>query len=154
MNEGKRSIYRIIREDELKYTRQDASDVLDGITPERLEKIEQGKIKVLPEDIISLVKGYDKPELYNYYCNHECKIGEIIARDVKLKDLNHVAVQVLNSMNRLSEMKDRFLEIVEDDNIAPEEYDDFMKIRDNLETIAETADGLRIMAEKIGKNIK
>lgn len=35
MNEDKRSIYRIIREDELKYTRQDASDVLDGITEVR-----------------------------------------------------------------------------------------------------------------------
>lgn len=143
-----KSIYRAIREDELGISRERASELLGGISPERIEKIENGKVIVQPDDVVSMAKGYDRPELCNYYCLNECRIGEIFGRTVKVQDLTHIAVDAINAFNRIEKERDRLLEIVEDDVITSDEYEDFTTIRNYLEKIASAADSLKIWAEK------
>ncbi len=146
-----KSTYREIRENDLKLSREDASFLLEGISAERLEKLENGKIVVRPEDIISMADGYNRPELCNYYCLHECAIGKRNARSVKIQDLTHIAVDTINALNQVEKLKERFLEIVEDDQISEDEYRDFEHIRGYLERIASTADSLRVWIDKTQK---
>lgn len=49
--------FQLARE-ELGYTREKASEVLQVITPEQLEKIENEKTTPYPEEVLALSKGY------------------------------------------------------------------------------------------------
>lgn len=140
----KQSIYMDIRK-ELKISRDKACQLTgDFITPDRLEKIENGKVQtILPEEVIALSEAYGKPELCNYYCINQCAIGERYVREIKVKDLAHIAIDTLSSLNRINSQKDRLLEIVEDEEISPDEYEDFMHIKQYLDKIAATADSLK-----------
>lgn len=145
---NEKSIYRIIREDELGISREKASELLEVIPPERIEKIENGKVNVLPDDVVCMAEGYDRPELCNHYCLHECAIGRKYARETKVQDLAHITVDTLNALNQIEDERNRLLEIVEDEQVTADEFDDFMLIRDNLEKIAAAADSLKIWIEK------
>lgn len=148
MGKDYKSIYRTIREDELNISREKASEMTEFLSPERIEKIENGKVAVQPEDVTAMADGYGRPELCNYYCMHECKIGERYARESKVQDLAHIAVEALDSLNKIEKEKERLLEIVADEEVTPDEYMDFKRIRDNLERIAATADSLNLWIER------
>lgn len=147
--ENEKSIYRQIRED-LGISREKASDLLKCIPPERIEKIENGKVNVMPDDILCMADGYNRPDLCNHYCLFECSIGKRYGRETKVQDLAHITVDTLNALNQIEKERNRLLEIVEDEKVAPDEYEDFMFIRNNLEKIASAADSLKLWMEKAG----
>ena len=130
------------------YSRDEACFAMeDKINPDRLEKIENNKVKsILPEEIVYMAKAYDHPELCNYYCLNSCEIGKTFGRESTVKDLAHIAVDTLTSLNKLDASRIRLLEIVED------EMEDFIQIRSMIEKIASTADSLKFWMEK--ENIK
>ena len=136
------------------YSREEACMRMnDDIKPDRLEKIENNKVKTItPEEIVCMAKAYDHPELCNYYCLHSCEIGKKFGRESSVKDLTHIAVDTLNSLNRLNAAKIRLLEIVEDDKVTEDEMEDFINIRSMIEKIASTADSLKYWMEN--ENIK
>lgn len=70
-----KTIYQINREN-LGYSREKASDVLDWISPERIERIENGKSKPQPDEVLQMSIGYKNPNLCNHYCARECPIGQ------------------------------------------------------------------------------
>ena len=69
-----KTVYQLYRE-ELNLTREKASELMDGMTPSRIEKIENGQ-EPTPFDIIQMADCYKRPELCNYYCSHKCAIGD------------------------------------------------------------------------------
>lgn len=152
-NDNKKSLYRLIREDR-DLTREAASEILVGIQPERLEKIENGKINILPEDVLALAKGYNAPELCNYYCSQQCVIGRQYVPQIELKDLSQIAVETLNGLNRINKEKERLLEIVEDGRITSDEIDDFENIQETLQKIAIASETLRLWVEQAQNNGK
>ena len=99
--------------EKLDLTREKASELIGFISPAKLEKIENGKVSVQPEDVIAMADCYKAPELCNYYCSQECPIGQQYIPEIKVKDLAQIAIETLNSLNKISKEKDRLLEIVE-----------------------------------------
>ncbi len=110
-NKSDKSIYQEYRE-KLDLTREKASEMIGFMSAAKIEKIENDKVSVQPEDVIAMAECYKAPELCNYYCSQECPIGQQYVPEVKIKDLTQIAVETLNSLNRMNKEKDRLLEIV------------------------------------------
>lgn len=146
-NKEDKSVYQEYRE-KLGYTREKASELIGFISPAKLEKIENDKVSVQPEDVIAMADCYKAPELCNYYCSQECPIGQQYVPEIKVKDLAQIAIETLNSLNKMSKEKDRLLEIVEDGEVTPDEYKDFFEIKKTLEKIALSVDTLQLWVDK------
>ena len=146
-NKEDKSIFQEYRE-KLDLTREKASELIGFISPAKLEKIENGKVSLQPEDVIAMAQCYKAPELCNYYCSQECPIGQQYIPKIKIKDLAQIAIETLNSLNRISKEKDRLLEIVEDGQVTPDEYKDFFEIKKTLEKISLSVDTLQLWVDK------
>ena len=138
-----KSVYQITRES-LDLTREKAGELIPGFSPERIEKIENGRVQVQPEDVMLMAEYYKAPSLCNYYCANECPIGQVHALRTESKELGQIAVETLNALNRMSRNKDRLLEIVEDGQVRPDEYQDFTEIKQVLDKIALSVSNLQL----------
>ena len=138
-----KNIYFASRED-AGLTRAQASERIGYISESRIEKIENEKAAVQPEDVVAMAAAYKRPELCNYYCTHECMIGRDLVPEVKISTLSEITLGVLSSLNALQRQKDRLIDITEDSQVDPAELPDFMQILDQLEKISLTADSLKL----------
>ena len=68
-------------------------------------------------------------------------------REVELKSFAQIAIETLNSLNRMSRWKERFLEIVEDGQVRPDECDDFLDIKSALDRIAASVNALQLWVD-------
>ncbi len=141
-----KNIYQLSRE-KLELTRDGAEELLPGMTADRIEKIESGKVTAHPEEILLMQEGYGNPELYNYYCTHECPIGRRYVPEVRLRDISKISLEVLASLNALEAQKNRLVDITVDGVISEDEKADFDAIRERLRSIAETAAALDMWME-------
>jgi len=147
-----KSIWQTTRED-LGLTREKAGELVPGFSPERIEKIENGRTQIQPEDVILLAEHYRAPSLLNYYCCNECPIGETQVIRAESKELTQIAVETLNAVNQMDRIKNRLLEIAEDGQVRKDEYEDFMKIKSVLDRIAQSVSNLLLwMDEQIAEN--
>ena len=48
---------------------------MDGISAARIEKIEAESQLPTPYDVVQMAAAYKRPDLCNYYCSHQCDIG-------------------------------------------------------------------------------
>ena len=147
-----KTIYHAIREDELNLTREKASELLETISSDRLEKIEMEKAPIRPDEVLLMADKYNHPELCYNYCFQECSIGQRISHEVTLKDLTKITIEMLASLNALEEQKNRLIEIVADDKIDKSELDDFNAIQENLDHITAAADSLKLWTAKMLSN--
>ena len=139
------------RED-LELTRAEASERLGVISEDRLEKIENERIAPQPYDVLAMAKAYNKPSLCNYYCSHECPIGQQYVPEVEIKELSSIVLEMLASLNSVQKQKDRLIEIAADGKITGDEIDDFIHIQDELERISITVETLQLWSEKMLAN--
>lgn len=152
---GKKSVkenknpYHTARED-LGLTREKASELLETIAPDRIEKIESEKSVPHADEVLIMANKYKKPTLRNYYCSQQCPIGRAYVPTVEEKGaLSSIVVQVLASLNAVSNKKDRLVEIAVDEKIGNDEIDDFIAIQDELERISITVETLQLWVEKM-----
>ncbi|MBO4337262.1 MAG: helix-turn-helix transcriptional regulator [Lachnospiraceae bacterium] len=146
-----KSVYQLTRE-ERGLTREKASEIMEYISPERIEKIENEKVRILPDDIIAMAACYKAPQLCNYYCSHDCMIGQKYVHPVEMKSLSQIAVETLNGLNNLDKEKERLLEIVEDGKINDYEREDFIRIKGRLDKLALSISSLQLwLDEKIAE---
>ncbi|MCR5232376.1 MAG: helix-turn-helix transcriptional regulator [Lachnospiraceae bacterium] len=138
-----KSIYQITRE-ELKLTREKAGELIGYMSPERIEKIENYKVNIQPDDVMALADCYKAPRLCNYYCANECPIGQKYVPEVEVKDLAQITIETLNSLNKINREKDRLLEIIEDGRITDDELADFVLIKKTLDKISLSVDTLQL----------
>ncbi len=68
--------YQVSREN-LGYTREEAAELLEFISADRLEKIENERTALHPDEVLAMAKCYKEYSLCNYYCSHECRIGQV-----------------------------------------------------------------------------
>lgn len=152
-----KSIYQETRE-ELGWSREKVADVVLGIDngrysfldKYRLVKIEDESVKIQPEDIVALSKAYNRPELRNYYCCHQCDIGKIDAPEVT--DANNVhktLVEMAVSLESVNAKKLRLMEILADGKVDDTEILDLNKIMDELEKISMTIEAIQLWCEKM-----
>lgn len=123
---------------------------MDGIAEYRLVKIEDGSVNVQPADVVAMAKRYNEPELRNYYCCHECPIGQIDAPEVTYKNNVHeILVNMAVSLRNVNHNKIRLMEILEDGKVSADEVEDFDMISEELEHISMTIEALQLWCEKM-----
>lgn len=143
-----KNIYQKIRE-ALNLTRESASELLESLPPERIEKIENERSLPHPDEILVMADKYKQPSLCNYYCANQCPIGQQYVPEVKMKDLSQIVLEMLASLNSMNKRKDRLIEITADGVISQEELADFIHIQEELERISITVETLQLWAERM-----
>lgn len=143
-----KNIYHTTREN-LGLTREKASELLETLPPERIEKIENERIIPHPDDILTMAQGYKAPHLCNHYCSHECPIGQVYVPEVKTKALSEIVLEMLAHLNSMNQKKERLIEITFDGKIDKDEIDDFIYIQQELERISVTVETLQLWSEKM-----
>lgn len=142
-----KNIYQLSRE-ACEYTREKASDLMEYISADRIEKIESEKSLPHPDEILAMAKCYKKPELANYFCSHECPIGQQYVPEVKMKDLSQIILEMLATLNSVEKQKNRLIEITADGKITDDEFKDFVTIQEMLTKVSATVDSLQLWVEK------
>ena len=142
-----KNIYQTSRED-IGLTREAAAELLEFISSDRIEKIENEKSLPHPDEILAMAGCYKSPGLCNYYCSHECPIGQEYVPEVKLKDLSQITLEMLASLNSLEKEKTRLIEITVDGVISDDEKEDFERIQNQLAQIAMAVDSLQLWVQK------
>ena len=143
--------YQLIRE-ELGLSREKASELLETIMPERIEKIESGKSLPHPDEVLTMAEKYKSPSICNYYCSRQCPIGQQYVPEIEIKELSSIVLEMLASLNSVNKKKDRLIEITADGRIDNDEIDDFIYIQEELERISITVETLQLWAERMIAN--
>ena len=146
-----KNIYFTKRE-ELKLTRDQASEWLQSIPPERIEKIENERVVPHPEEILIMAQKYKAPELCNYYCSNQCQIGQQYVPEVKIQDLSQIVLKMVDSLNTVQDNQRRLISITADGVIDDTEIDDFVGIQEELEKISITIEALQLWTEQMVAN--
>ena len=142
-----KNIYQISRE-EANLTREAAAEELEFISSDRIEKIESEKSLPHPDEILAMADCYKNPALCNYYCSHECPIGQEYVPEVTFKELSQITLEMLASLNSLEKEKNRLIEITVDGVISDDEKKDFEKIQEQLAQISLAIDSLELWVQK------
>ncbi len=142
-----KNIYQISRET-AELTRDSAAAKLEFISSDRIEKIESEKSFPHPDEILAMADCYKNPSLCNYYCSHECPIGQEYVPAVVAKDLSVITLEMLSTLNTLTREKDRLIDIAADGKVTGDEIPDFLKIKDNLENMSLAIDSLKLWLEQ------
>ena len=143
-----KNIYQTRRE-ELGLSRDKASELLETITPERIEKIENEKSTAHPDEVMLMSEKYKLPQLCNYYCANECPIGKHYVPEIQNKTLSQIVLEMLASLNSMNKKQERLIEITADGNIDKNEIRDFIKIQEELERISITVETLQLWTEQM-----
>ena len=142
-----KNIYQISREN-AELTREAAAEQLEFISSDRIEKIENEKSLPHPDEILAMADCYKNPALCNYYCSHECSIGQEYIPEVAAKDLSVITLEMLSTLNTLAKEKDRMIDIAADGKVTEDEISDFLRIKENLECMSLTIESLKLWVEK------
>ena len=89
-----KNVYQLKRE-ELGLSREKASELLECVPPERIEKIDSEKVLPHPEEVLIMADKYKSPELCNYYCSNQCPIGQQYVPEIKMKELPQIILETL-----------------------------------------------------------
>jgi hypothetical protein len=119
------------------------------IAPERLERVENGKHPIHPDEVLLLSEIYGEPTLCNYYCSQECPIGQKYVPEIKVKDLSKIVLEMLASLNSAQKRQERLIEISADGVIDADEIKDFVFIQKELERISVTVECLQLWVEQM-----
>ena len=142
------NIYKELRR-KMGLSREEAGDLLEKITPERLERIENNKFPIQPDEVCIMADKYKEPSLRNYYCSNQCPIGQQYVPEIKVKNLAEIVIQMVASLNSMKKRQERLIEITADGIVDDEELNDFIYIQKELEKISVTVEALQLWTERM-----
>lgn len=131
-------------------SRAGAAEALN-MSEDAVKDAELGLNKCMSVDKAVLMADlYNKPELRNYYCLHECPIGRTLAISDAAPGLERVTLKLFKSLRveELENIKGRLLDIAEDGQITDDEKPDLEEILAYLDRLSKTVSELRIIGEK------
>lgn len=143
-----KNLYHRTRES-LRLTREAASELLESITPERIEKIENERSLPHPDEVLVMAEKYKQPSLCNFYCANQCPIGQQYVPEVTVKDLSQIVLEMLASLNSMNKQKERLIEITVDGEVSEDELKDFIYIQEELERISIAVETLQLWSERM-----
>ena len=82
-----KNVYHQAREN-MGLTRDKASELLEWISADRIEKIENERSMPNPDEVLTMAEKYKRPSLCNHYCSTQCPIGQEYVPEIKIKDLH------------------------------------------------------------------
>lgn len=129
-------------------TREKAGEIMQYVSADRIEKIENERSLPRPEEVLAMSECYNSPELCNYFCTHECQIGMKYTPEVEAKELSQIVLETLAFFDKFNNLKNRFVEISVDGKITEDEETDFAEIQKNLDNLSAAVDSLKFWVEK------
>lgn len=129
-------------------TREAASDKMDYISQDRIERIESEKSAPHPDEVLTMAEVYQDPLLINYYCTNECPIGKKFIPTITDSELSQIVLEIMDSVNGLSNSRDRLISISADGIISESERPDLENILENLERVSAAAGTLKLLMRK------
>ncbi len=147
----KKNTYQLAREAQ-QLSRDKASEKMEWLSPERIERIESEKSLPHPDEVLLMAETYKEPSLCNHYCATQCPIGQQYVPRVHIKDLSQIVLEMLASLNAVQRETERFIEITADGEISDDELRDFVKIQRGLERISVTVETLQLWVEQMMVN--
>lgn len=146
-----KTIYQRTREN-LGLTREEASELLQTMPPERIERIENERTEPRPDEVLLMSDKYKQPTLCNYYCANQCPIGQHYVPEIQVKDLSQIVLETVAALNAMQKEKDRLIEITVDGKITGDELKDFVRIQEELEKISVAVETLQLWCEQMLDN--
>jgi hypothetical protein len=137
------------RREELKLTRDQASELLEAIPSDRIEKIENERVEPHPDEVKLMAEKYKSPELCNYYCSHQCPIGQEYVPEVKIQDLSQIVLKMVSALNEMQDEQRKLIKITADGVIEDDELEDFVHIQAELEKISLSVEALQLWSEQM-----
>lgn len=147
------NIYCRCRKEAAKYndklnSREGAAELL-GVSVSSLADYELGNTKVVPVDKVVLMADlYNAPELKNYYCTHECPIGEGTVHKLEVAEFDRLTIKLLAALRNMTSIKGTLIDIAEDGIITEREKPKLNEVLDVLDAIVRHSQELRLWAEK------
>ena len=142
------NIYLEVR-NSLDLSRDRASELLETISPEKLERIENEKQLPSPEDVMIMADKYAEPNIRNYYCANQCPMGQHFVPRIEFNDLEKTVLKLVASLNSMHAKQDKLIEIAEDGMISDDEMLDFISIQKDLEKVSLAVSALEVWTEKM-----
>lgn len=133
-------------------TREHVCDIISergsALDPARLERIENGKFPIHPEEVLLLSEVYNEPMICNSYCTQECPIGMRYASPVDKTELEKIVLSMIASLNSMQKKQERLIEISSDGVVDEHEIRDFLKIQEELRSVSKNVESLKFWTEK------
>lgn len=142
-----KNIYQLCRE-ACGLTREKATASMAGVSVSKIEKIEYGLQEPTPYDITQMADCYKRPDLCNYYCSHMCAIGRRFVPEVKISELANIILETIGSLNEITPLTNRLIQIARDGKITRDEIKDFAFISRKLDEVSLAIDSLNLWVEK------
>ena len=142
-----KNIYQLCREAQ-GLTRDKASELMDGVSASRIEKIEYGTQSPTPYDVIQMADCYKRPDLCNYFCSHQCLIGDRYVPEVSMSELSSIILETVASLNEIDPLTSRLIQIARDGKISDDEIKDFAFISKKLDDISLAVSALNLWVDK------
>lgn len=138
-----KTIYQINRE-RCDLTREKAAEKLEYVSADRIERIEYEISDPHPDEVLAMAKAYNNPSLCNYYCSHDCPIGQQEVPTIELKSLSQIVLTMLASFNKMEDERNRLIEITVDEKITEDERKDFEKIQSQLSELSLAIESMKL----------
>lgn len=148
-----KNIYQLAREGK-GLTREKASNLMQGVSAARIEKIEYESQEPTPYDIVQMADCYGRPDLCNYYCSHKCAIGDRYVPEVGITDLSAIILETIAGLNDIGSLTNRLIQIGRDGKISDDEVRDFALISSKLDAVSLAINSLNLWVEKTASEQK
>lgn len=142
-----KNIYQLCRE-ECGLTREKASEAMTSVSASRIEKIEYELQEPTPFDVVQMADCYKRPDLCNYYCSHKCEIGHRYVPEIEVSELSNIILETIASLNEISPLTGRLIQIARDGKITDDEIKDFAYISKKLDEVSLAIDSLNLWVDK------
>lgn len=128
-------------------SREKSAEVLN-IDRTRLSRIELGTVVPYPEEVLSMSKAYDIPELCNSYCSGDCPIGKETVKPINA-DLYKLLRYIFHLLGGSEELKYEPVKAITADGIVDEtEVAAFDAVLEELEKMSVNIQSLMLWAQK------
>lgn len=129
-------------------TREAAAERMEFLSAARIEKIENERSGLHPEEVLAMAQAYGDPMLRNTYCTQECPIGKKYVPPLEKKSISQITVEMCVTLNELMRDRDRLMEITVDGTVTQDEEQDFRTIRENLDRMSSAIESLRLWVDE------
>ena len=129
-------------------TREAAAERMEFLSAARIEKIENERSGLHPEEVLAMAEAYGDPMLRNTYCTQECPIGKKYVPPLEEKSISQITLEMCVTLNDLMRDRDRLMEITVDGAITRDEVKDFQGIRENLDRMSAAIESLKLWVDE------
>lgn len=145
------NVYRIARlktkEYGDSYSSAEKVAVLNYMDKAKVLDVENGKADPEPKFVKWMAENYNAPELVNYYCTHQCPLGDRRA-EIKKGSLEELSWHLLSGVQFLDDLQKKLFAITADGDVSESEKAEFLTIIDSLRKLAGLGESLEVWAKK------